>query len=343
MKIVRSLENRLPEVQAALLDVAKSGQYAEGKYCDRVRQLLRVFVPGEPTLFNSCGSALFTVFKYLHDRAGHTRVLVQNNTFYATGACAAEAGMSLTLVDSRSDCPSMSLESLIQAHRLSRATVVVLTHVGGWLAKDYFAITQYCRVNRLVLVEDCAHAMGVPEAGEYGQYSCWSFYPTKAVPSGEGGATTSQNPMFNEFAQDYSNYGKRVYDRVMTYTRGMNLRMSEWDAAVLSVQLQRLPDILKSRRGDAQALQSIAPCLLTGESNYYKYPVAVDAAQGLQRTGKVYARTDQLLTACLMYAPVVCVPLDNSQHWADSHVCLPVGEGLYTGMSTAEVRELLKA
>lgn len=341
MKIVTSLENRLPEIQAVLTDVATSGQYAEGRYCEAVREELGMLWCKHVVLTNSCGSALYTVFKYLRG-IGHKQALVQNNTFYATGAAVAEAGLGVALVDSRPDCPSMSVSSLKDAWAASGATVVVLTHVGGWVAKDYEDIAEFCRSEGLVLVEDCAHALGVIGAGTLGYASCWSFYPTKALPCGEGGAISAMDEKLLRFARDYVNYGKTVKDGVMTYTRGLNFRMSEWDAAVLSVQLKYRAAIVSARTRDAQKLQQIVPCLLSGDSNYYKYPVAVELANGLKRVGKVYARTDQLLTSLWDYGTATHVPLVNSMDWAIGHVCLPMGEGLYDNMSTDEVRALLK-
>lgn len=345
MRVVRSLESRMDAIMSVLGHVASSGSYSEGVYCTKVRAQIEEITGRYPVMANSCGSALYLVFKYLRECEEHTEALVQNNTFYASGASALEAGIKVHLVDSRDDCPSMSVDSLIEAHKFTRANVVVLTHVAGWLAKDYERIYQYCQIHKLVLVEDCAHAFGVTGAGGLGDYACFSFYPTKAVPCGEGGAVTSQNREFLKWADRFVKYGKYVENGVMKYDRGMNLRMSEWDAAVLSVQLEHLPEILAARREDARALQSIAPCMLEGESNYYKYPVKKEHAFGLKRVGKVYAESDQLLHSLKAYASgdLVGTPVSlvNSVVWAYGHDCLPCGEGLYKALSVNEIRNLL--
>jgi perosamine synthetase len=223
----------------------------------------------------------------------------------------------------------------------SRVKMVVLTHVGGWVAKDYEKIARFCKQNHLILLEDCAHVFGVTAAGTLGDAACWSFYPTKAVPIGEGGAVSSTNKALLEFVDKFRNYGKVNRGTHMDYQRGFNLRMSEWDAAVLRVQLEVLPEVLAARRRDAEKLQSIAKCLLEGESNYYKYPVAPHEGAGMRQVGKVYGLTDQL-ASCL---PTGCdrgkVSLKHSEEWAENHVCLPIGEGLYDQYSVDEVKELL--
>lgn len=342
MKTVVSLENRRSKVLSALDEVLTSGQYAEGRFVAKVEEQALARIGYPVVALNSCGSALYLVFKWLRER-GKTSALVQNNTFFATGAAACEAGMSVYLVDSSPDCPSMGIDSLVAAWRSSRAPVVVLTHVGGWGAKDYGDIAQFCRDKRLFLVEDCAHAYGVHGVGKLGGAACWSFYPTKAVPSGEGGMVSSYNPDLIDFVRLFRQYGKHSVGGVIRYARGLNLRMSEWDAAVLSVQLECLDDILSLRRGDAEVLQSIAPCLLEGESNFYKFPVRREDAKGLATVGPVYQLSDQLFTSLRVYGPARPVPLSVSEEWALRHVCLPIGEGLWANKSPKQVLGELRA
>lgn len=353
-KFVKSLENRTAKVAYNLCGVTLSGQYSDGDYTKQATALVTAEVQRPAALVNSCGSALYLAYRWLY-KMGHRAALVQNNTFYATGAMALEAGISVTLVDSGRNCPSMSIEALKKAHRDNPvASVVVLTHVGGWLAKDYLAIAAYCDDCDLFLLEDCAHVFGVPNAGLLGDAACWSFYATKAVPCGEGGALSSPIPALVAYARDHSNYGKHFTNGKMFYERsGFNFRMSEWDAAVLCAQLEDLPAILAARARDAALLaQSIAPCLLSGPTNWYKYPVKPEQARGYRTLGKVYADYDQLKYSLASYDP----PTDNHQgkffgqsrmpnaaRWTDNHVCLPLGEGLYDGMTPEQLKQYIKA
>lgn len=339
MKLVRSLERREQKVLAALQEVLRSGNYSEGRYTEAAQSSFARVARKPAVLFNSCGSALYTVFKWLKPLVTSPVAMIQNNTFYASGACAAEAGFIVSLVDSQSDCPSMSVDSLREVWKTTRGQVVVLTHVGGWRAKDYEQIAEFCLQKNLILIEDCAHAVGVPEAGTLGKAACWSFYPTKAVPCGEGGALTTNESSLLDFAKLYRSYGKYEVDQEIRYARGMNLRMSEWDAAVLYVQLEHLQDILSARREDAAVLSQIEVCLLQGPTNWYKYPVR--RGSGLRTVGPVYKRSDQLSSSLTSYGPEIVSSLHSSQWWADSHECLPIGEGLYEGLSVDEVKNLL--
>jgi dTDP-4-amino-4,6-dideoxygalactose transaminase len=341
MHAIRSLAS--PWKQAQLCEkfrqICTSGFYAEGPWVAQAERDLTLRLKKPTVTLSSCGSALLVMYRW-YAMQGHVSVAMSNNTFMATGAMALEAGMNPVLVDCRSDDPSMSVDSLREVcARDHDIKLVCLTHVGGWIAKDYDLIAQYCRERKITLVEDCAHAFGVVDAGTHGEVACWSFYATKAVPIGEGGALSTTHPLLHEFVELFRSYGKWRDHGVIRYTKGLNLRMSEWNAAVLCTQLEDLEGILARRTADAEMLHSIAPCLLTGPTNWYKYPVAVEHAVHAAKTGAVYARSDQLDQAITGWRQPV--PLINSYAWAASHACLLMGEGLYADMTRADVcREL---
>jgi dTDP-4-amino-4,6-dideoxygalactose transaminase len=276
--------------------------------------------------------------------------IVPSNTFFATGAMVQEAGNQVKLADCSREDFSMDLESLRKAHT-GKEIGVVLTHVGGGIAKDYEAIAAYCEAHDLLLVEDAAHAFGAENrsgyrAGDLGQAAVFSFYPTKAIPVGEGGLVTTVDPEFAVELREFRNYGKhRDHRGTIRYTQGFNFRMDEWTAAVACHQMDRLGSILARRKADFERLSALIPPLVTheGVSNHYKYIVHADVAkaEGLKRfAGKVYASTDQLVTA-LGFLKEQDLP--NSDWVAQSHVCLPIGEGMYSDMSDAEIMAYLRS
>lgn len=343
MNLIQSLEHpaKASRVLKLMQDIMSSGQYAEGAVTAKAESMVAELYGPRAIAFNSCGSALFAAFRY-YESLGIKAAYIQNNTFHATGAMALEAGLTPILVDSREDCPSMALESLKAnvATYKGEAQLVVLTHVAGWLAKDYAAIAEYCDENNLILLEDCAHAFGLGlsgslRPGSLGHAACWSFYPTKAVPIGEGGMLTTGDAHLATYAERFRQYGKHKVDGFICYQTGFNMRMSEWDAAVLVAQLESLPNTMLLRRRDAAKLQSIAPCLLTGESNFYKFPVSSKYESLLKTVGKVYLPSDQL--ASTLPRKLISHSLANSTAWAAQHCCLPVGEGLYSNMTQQEL------
>jgi len=291
---------------------------------------------------NSAGSCLYTLYTILHQKG--KKLVVPNNTFYATGGMAREAGWDLILADCGLDF-SMSHLALSSIEDTGDIAGVVLTHVGGVLAKDYTKIAEYCKSKGWFLIEDAAHAVGVTEngvaAGDLGLAAVYSFYPTKAIPIGEGGAVVTKDKDLAEQCSIFRNYGKTVVDGVVQYSRGFNFRMDEWTACVGLAQFEDLDNILYRRNLAAQRLAEIIPPLppFTGRvSNWYKYPVSLTYKVD-KTVGKIYAKTDQLESSMGLADQGFYLPV--SSYIASSHQCLPLGENMYDGMSDEDIIVML--
>lgn len=327
-------------------NVEKSGQYSEGYCVSEFENYVTELMGGYHVAFNSAGTALFSVMRYFDPGIW----IVPSNTFFATGAMVQEAGHQVKLADCSRDDFSMSLKTLQEAYT-GKEMGVVLTHVGGGIAQDYEAIANFCEGHDLILIEDAAHAFGAHNssqfyAGDLSTAAVFSFYPTKAVPVGEGGLVSTCNPNLALFLSEFRNYGKSKDSKgVIRYSKGFNFRMSEWDAAVALHQVRRHKDIIEARHQDFLRLSSLLPPLVThkGVSNHYKYIIHKGLAEteGLIRfTGQVYSRSDQLVTA-LNIRPDYGLP--NSDWVAENHVCLPLGENMYQGMSDFEIMKFLRS
>lgn len=352
MNIINSLEDatKKKEIHVAHEIIMKSGVYSEGGYVREFETLaagLAGCADSTALAFNSAGSGLFSIANYWFHKLSKPSpvVAVQNNTFFATGAMMVEAGFQVALVDSREDDPSMSIDSLKELHKKMPLDVVVLTHVGGMIAKDYEAIAEYCANTQLVLLEDAAHAVGsVSDIGvKAGTYApaVFSFYPTKAVPIGEGGIVTvpPDLPELHDYLSSFRNYGKsKTETGTITYTRGFNLRMGEWAAAVGCTQLKYLAHIIRSRQQDVARLESIIPSLFPQRStNGYKYMIPITS--GVREVGAVYRPSDQLYKA--LPTSIRMVSLDHSIKWSESHQCVPLGEGVYTPYTDADIKDYI--
>ena len=62
---------------------------------------------------------------------------------------------------------------------------------------DVSAISKFCDEKKIILIEDCAHALGTynkkKHVGNFGSTGCFSFYPTKQITTGEGGMVITNN------------------------------------------------------------------------------------------------------------------------------------------------------
>lgn len=329
-------------------EIADSGMFTEGKYVALLEQAVEEWSGMHAVAVSSAGSGLFALGHLLGVK-GHG-VMVPANTFYATGAMMDEAGGILTLVDCNRHDFSMSagaLGRMLLTTPMKRGQTVVLTHVGGGLARDYRTIAEMCDRLGVNLVEDAAHALGTGGdgklcAGKLGKAAVFSLYPTKAIPAGEGGVVVTRDDALARELRIFRNYGKVQTAAGIVYQRGFNLRMDEWTAAVAWLQFQKRHAIHEERAATAARLAKIAPCLIDwseDETNWYKFPVSSTYPATMQ-AGKIYGLSDQLSRSLVGRAVIPALP--NADWVAANHICLPVEADLYKGMTTAEIDKFLR-
>ncbi len=329
-------------LQTAWDDIRSSGHFTEGKYTRLLEEEAEKWSGLYAVAVSNGGSGLFALL-----RAAQTvfcfndNFAVSNNTFFATGAMAKEAGHTVILTDCNREDFGMSFADL----RTKTMPIggVIVTHVGGGLARDMSQIEGWASHRGALVFEDAAHALGVGEAGStagtYTDGAVFSFYPTKAIPAGEGGLVLTRHRGLAQAVREFRNYGKYLENGVVKYRgEGFNLRMDEWTAAVAWMQLCRRHQIIEAREKAVAALRRLFDPIVDwdrGESNWYKF--IVDARQardlGVKRfAGQVYAYSDQLKTAMGMPGAY-----PNCTWVADNHLCLPVDEYSYEGWDDGQI------
>jgi dTDP-4-amino-4,6-dideoxygalactose transaminase len=212
----------------------------------------------------------------------------------------------------------LSYRSVVSAATHHDLAAVWLVHIGGHLAFDTPLIADFCRREKILLLEDCAHAHGASWAGKkpgaWGDAGVYSFYASKSVPTGEGGMLVSKHPGLIEFAKKYRAYGAPEHE-----IQGLNHRMSEFTAALGLVQTRRMPEIVAWKNEVArEVLDSRYPkrvVLPEGMvSGYYKY-IVFEPVQ--DSTSKVYAKPCHLLMKTGDKLP-------NSEWVPENHWCAPL-------------------
>jgi dTDP-4-amino-4,6-dideoxygalactose transaminase len=123
-----------------------------------------------------------------------------------------------------------------------RSRALVPVHLYGHPAAMRELSALAARYN-LFLLEDCAQAHGARSenclVGTFGHAGAFSFYPTKNLGCyGDGGAVVTNDPLLAERLYRLRNYGQ--VERYRHLSRGMNSRLDELQAAILSVKLTHL-------------------------------------------------------------------------------------------------------
>jgi len=175
-------------------------------------------------------------------------------TAFASVLAILRAGATPVLADIDPATALTDMESVKRC--LTRKTrAVLLVHLYGQ-ADRLDAWQKLCKDAGVHLVEDCAQAhlaawSGV-RAGAAGAVGAFSFYPTKNLGAiGDGGALTTSDEGIAAKARQLRNYGQSV--RYHHPELGMNSRLDEIQAAMLSVRLKLLEEFTERKKIIARA------------------------------------------------------------------------------------------
>lgn len=186
-------------------------------------------------------------------------VIVPGMTFVASAAAVLAVNATPVLVDIDADTLCID-PAAAEAAITPRTKAIVAVHVAG-AAADLDALTDLCARRGLRLIEDCAHAHGTfwrgRGVGSWGDFGSFSMQRSKLMTAGEGGVLICNDEALRDAAWAYADCG-RVKGQWFYHhaTYGSNLRMTEWQGAVLSGQLQRFPDQNRTRNDNAVALNA---------------------------------------------------------------------------------------
>jgi CDP-6-deoxy-D-xylo-4-hexulose-3-dehydrase len=164
-----------------------------------------------------------------------------------------------------------------------RTRAVMVAHTLG-NPFDLDAVTAFCEQHDLYLIEDCCDALGSTwrgqHVGTFGQFATLSFYPAHQITLGEGGAVLTNRPKLKKLVESFRDWGRDCwcepgcadtcgkrftqqfgtlpygYDHKFVYSHvGYNLKATDMQAAIGTVQLSRLDDFVARRRRNHAALR----------------------------------------------------------------------------------------
>jgi perosamine synthetase len=129
---------------------------------------------------------------------------------------------------------------------------VVPVHEFG-LAADMDAVLEVAKEYGMEVIEDAACALGATYKGKavgiLGKMGIFSFHPRKAITTGEGGTIVTNDTELAEKCRMWRNHGQIFQNGQRDFqVTGLNYRMTEIQAAIGRVQLEKFPEILKKRR-----------------------------------------------------------------------------------------------
>jgi len=246
--------------EAAVTDVVRSGKWSRSNG-ERVARFEQAFskLTGAPSLATNSGtSAMIISLASLGVGAGD-EVIVPPYTFIATVNAVLMVNAVPVFVDTDPETFQMDARK-IEAAITDRTVAMLPVHLGG-AASDMDAIGAIARKRKLAVVEDACQAHLAEwrgrKLGTLGSTGCFSFQASKNLTSGEGGVLVTHNEDLFEkcYAFHSSGSGRKRASQSFAYSsRGANMRMTEFQAAILLAQMERLEEQAKTREQNAQYL-----------------------------------------------------------------------------------------
>ena len=186
-------------------------------------------------------------------------VITTPMTFVATALAIMHTGAKPVFVDVEPETGNLDAE-LVAAAINAKTKAIMPVHLYGQMV-DMRRLKELAQAHNLLIIEDAAHCLegerdGI-RVGELGDAACFSFYPTKSITCGEGGAVTSNHEYLQEPLKKLRLHGMSTHaeDRYTGSYRhyevdveGWKYNMSNLQAALLIDQI----DEIESRRRERE-------------------------------------------------------------------------------------------
>ena len=182
-------------------------------------------------------------------------VIVPSNTYIATWLAVSQCGARPVPVEP--DAATHNLDpARVECAITPRTKAILPVHLYGQPA-DMDAINAIAHRHGLKVLDDCAQAHAARyrgrRVGGLADISAWSFYPGKNLGAmGDGGGLSTSDSALADKVRVLRNYGSRV--KYHNEVKGLNSRLDEMQAAVLSAKLPQLDALTDERRQIAARL-----------------------------------------------------------------------------------------
>ncbi|RLG77333.1 MAG: aminotransferase DegT, partial [Thermoprotei archaeon] len=224
----------------AVIEVLKSGQLAHGPVVEEFEKAFSEYLGVPYTVAVSNGTvALYLALKALGIGEGD-EVIVPDFTFIATASMVVAAGAKPVFADI--DLRTYTIDPEDVKKKITKRTkAMIVVHLYGHPA-NMGELMDIAKEHNLYLIEDCAQSHGAEfrgiKTGSFGDVAAFSFYATKNLTMGEGGAVVTKSKEVAEKVKLLRNHGQisRYYHEVI----GWNFRLTSIQAAIGLQQLRKL-------------------------------------------------------------------------------------------------------
>lgn len=242
----------LEEDIQAVVEALRSELITTGPLVDEFENLLTTYVKCPTFVVNSGTAALHAAYFGIGIGPGD-EVITPPNTFIATQATAAILGAKIVFADINLDTGLIDIECIERAITKRTKAIVVVDYAGQ--PCDVKAIRELIGRREIKIIQDSAHSLGsfingVP-VGSQADVTTFSFFATKNITTGEGGAVSSFDKTIFQRAKEFSRQGlirdtSRFIDvppgswHQEVHDFGLNYRITDFQCALGITQLKRI-------------------------------------------------------------------------------------------------------
>lgn len=231
-----------------------------GPLVDKFEEQLSGYLGAETFVVNSGTAALHCAYFGIGIESGD-EIITPANTFIATQATAANLGAKIVFADVDKKTGLISLDS-VRSTITSRTKAIVLVDFAGQPC-DIDEIRNLIGSRKIFVIEDAAHSIGSlykgRKVGSLADITTFSFFATKNITTGEGGAVSTNNQTIYQRAKRFSRQGLVREDEEFVldtegpwhqevHEFGLNYRLTDFQCALGLSQLARIEEFKRSRK-----------------------------------------------------------------------------------------------
>jgi dTDP-4-amino-4,6-dideoxygalactose transaminase len=317
----------VPEAQQAAVDVLRSGWITMGPQTAEFERDLASYLGARHVVaVASCTAAIEIAVRALRLRPG-AAVLTPSLTFCGAVAPLVQAGLRPVLVDVDPETFLPTPATVARAAaRAGPPAAMIVQHMAGYPA-DVPELAAAAGLPVSAVVEDAAHGLGAElrgtRLGGTSRAACFSFYATKNLPIGEGGAIATDDDGLAGYARTARLHGlsRDAWRRYLpggswrydVAEPGLKANITDVQAAIGRAQLAELPR-WQVRRADLAgqydaALAGVGGLGLPtrpadGQHAWHLYQVRVTSACGISRDAVIDALTERAIGTSVHFIPV---------------------------------------
>ncbi|HDZ36705.1 MAG TPA: DegT/DnrJ/EryC1/StrS family aminotransferase [Marinobacter sp.] len=261
----------------AVLSVLSSPQLSQGGAVSAFEENFESFIGGGlATAVSSCTAALHLSCMALFKPGDE--VIVPALTHVATAHAVEAMGATPVFADVSRETGCLDLRT-VELHVTEKTKGIMVVHYLG-ICRDIGLITGFARERKIDVIEDCALVLGANldglHVGLMGKVGCFSFYPVKHITTGgEGGMVVTRSANLSDNLRRRRHFGQAEKMGDVT-TLGLNYRMTEMQAAIGNVQLNRFSEFMRRRSRNYDVLRAALRKGYLSELNIIESPVSAN-------------------------------------------------------------------